>query len=213
MRRLILAPLVAVLATPIASAQNQNLAGIEHVGLLVNGLDRSNTGCGVTEGAVRRTVSGAFQQHDVTVGDDSEPIVASVRVSTTLDGSGRCASAYEIALTARIEVAPSALEAPVTGLLSLWTEARAVDSDRPDHLDAVTAGLSSLATDLAIQIRLANPSASTVVERPGTQPPDDPAYRIARCQELLSSPRLIPLETRIRDLDELQCEELVIAPE
>lgn len=215
MRRSILALLVMALGPSFASAQNQNLSGIERLDLLVNGFAQDNTGCGVSDDVVRRAVTSAFEANDVSVSSESEPVVALVRVSTTAEGNtDRCVSDYEISLMARVEVAPSPVQEPIAGLLSLWSETRAVASDRPDHLDRVTSGLSSLARDLATQIHLANqPSTAAVVERPATPPADTGAYRIARCRELLSSPRLIPRETRLRDLDALKCQELVVAPE
>ena len=215
MRRLILVVLVSSLGTSSASAQNQNLAGIERVNILVNGLVQDSTSCGMSEDVVRRVVTSAFEGHDVTVSGASEPIVAVVSVSTTAAGnSGRCESDYQISLMARVEVAPSAAEEPIAGLLSLWSESRVVASDRRDHPDRATSGLSSLASELAAQIRLANqPRSPARADRTATQPVDDPTYRIARCRELLSSPRLVPFETRRRDLEELRCQELVVAPE
>ena len=133
-------------------------------------------------------------------------------------GCGLSEDAIRLAVTnafhmARVEVAPPLVAESVSGLLALRREAGTESSDHGDHAARVTAGLSGLARNLALQMHRANePAASTVVEPIATTPAEDNAYRVARCQELLSSPRLVPLETRVRDVEELKCQELVVAP-
>lgn len=150
MRRPILILLVTALGTSLANAQNQTLTGIERVSLLVDGRAQDSTACDMSEDVVRRVVTSAFEEGGITVSLDSEPIVASISVSAATAGSPRrCASDYEIHLMARIEVAPSAAEEPIAGLLSLWSETRTVASDSPGHLERLAAGLSGLIRDLA----------------------------------------------------------------
>jgi hypothetical protein len=203
--------LVATLGTSTADAQDAPLTGIESVSILFEELDQDDTRCGLSDDDIRPAVANAFREGDVTVSDAPEPVVAYVGIATTVrEDAELCASDYHISLMTRVEVAPPFAAESVSGLLSLTTEAGTVASARRDHPGRVTPGLSELARDLAGQIRLANTlPIGIAVEPPATTPEQDSAYRVARCQGRLSSPRLIPLETRLRDLEALQCQELV----
>ena len=206
--------LVAILGTSFADAQDQNLTGIERVSLLVDSLDHNASRCGLSDDVIRVAATNAFEEGGVVISNASEPVVALVTVVTTVsENSDRCASDYDISLMARVEVGPPLAAGPVSGLLSLRSEAGAVSSLRSSHSARVSSGLSALARDLATEIRRATePEASTAAELDAIAPEDNGAYRIARCRELLSSPRLVPTETRQRDLQELRCQELVVAP-
>ena len=208
---LILVLLVATLGTPLAHAQNRPLTGIESLSILVEDLDEDNVVCGLADDVIHPAVADAFREGGVAVRDVSDPIVAYVRIATTVrENSEQCASDYEISLMARIEVAPSFAAESISGLLSLRTEAGSVSSARSDHSLHVASGLSVLARDLATRIHISSePTARAEVEPAATTPEEDNAYRVARCRELLSSPRLVPLETRVRDLHALKCLELI----
>ncbi len=214
MPRPLLVLLVAALGASFADAQDQSLTGVESVSVLVDDLDPDNVGCGLSEDAIRLAVTNAFQAGNITVSSATESVIAYVRIATTTpENSDRCTSDYEISLMARVEVAPPLVAESVSGLLALRREAGTESSAHGDHAARVTAGLSGLARNLALQMHRANePTASTVVEPVATTPAEENAYRVARCQELLSSPRLVPVETRVRDLEELKCQELVVAP-
>lgn len=211
---LILVLLVATLGTPLAHAQNRPLTGIESLSILVEDLDEDNVGYGLADDVIRPAVADAFREGGIAVRDVSDPIVAYVRIATTVrENSEQCASDYEITLMARVEVAPSFAAESISGLLSLRSEAGSVSSARSDHALRVTSGLSVLARDLATRIHISSePTARAEVEPAATTPEEDSAYRVARCRELLSSPRLVPLETRVRDLHALKCLELIVAP-
>lgn len=211
MQRLILALLVATLGTSLGHAQSQPLTGIESLSVLVEELDQDSAGCGLADDVVRPAVADAFREGGVAVSDVSDPVVAYVKIATTVrENSGQCASDYEISLMARVEVAPSFSAESISGLLSLTSAAGSVSSARSDHPLRVTSGLADLARDLATQVHLSSePTARAEVDPAATTEEEGRAYRVARCRELLSSPRLVPPETRMRDLQALKCLELI----
>ena len=211
MQRLILVLLVATVGTSLAHAQNHPLTGIDSLSILVEEPDQDSAGCGLADDVVRPAVADAFREGGVAVSDVSDPVVAYVTIATNVrEHSGQCVSDYEISLMARVEVAPSFSAESISGLLSLSSATGSVSSARSDHALQVTSGLADLARDLATQIHLSSEStAGTEVEPAATTEEEDHAYRVARCQELLSSPRLVPPETRARDLQALKCPELI----
>ena len=214
MRRTILVLLIVVLGAPSAHAQDDNLAGIDSVSILVEELNQDSADCGLSDDAVRLAAAGGFLKGDVTVSEADEPVMASIRIDTiVLEDTDECASNYRISLMALVEAAPSFSTEPVSGLLTVEQGGGVLFSARGDHRARLTSALSETAEDLVTKIRPANQSAPEATVAPAARAQQGgSAYRIARCQELLSSPGLVPLETRVRDLRELKCHELNDAP-
>lgn len=214
MQHLILVLLVATVGTSLAHAQDRPLTGIENLSILVEGRYEDNAACGLTDTLIHSAVADTFRENGVAVSDGSDPVVAYITVATAVgENVDQCGTDYEISLVARVEVAPSASAESVSGLLSLWSGEGSVSSARDEHPARVIAGVSDLASDLATRIHVSGePAVRPETEPAATTPEEDSAYRVARCRELLSSPRLVPSETRVRDLHALKCDELIVAP-
>ena len=191
-----------------------NVTGIDRVRILVEELNQDAARCGLSDDVVRLAAAGGFLKDDVTVSAADKPVTAAIRIDTVvLENTNECASDYRISLMALAEEAPSSSVESVLGLLTVEQGGGVLFSARGDHRARLTLALSETAKDLATKSRLANqPAPETTVVPAAPVQQGESAYRIARCQELLGSPELVPLETRVRDLRALKCHERVDAP-
>ena len=214
MQRTTITLAIVVLGTPLAHAQGEDLTGVDSVRIVVETLGQPATACGLSADAIRLAAAEGFLEGDLTVSEASGSVIAYVQSTTMFfEDEGGCASAYEISLRTSVTGTPSLIAEPVSGLLPLEDRRGTVLSGRGSHRTRVASALSKIARDLATAIQRAKPRApETTVAPAAPGHGTNRAYRIARCQELLSSPRLVPPETRARDLRELACHELVTSP-
>lgn len=214
MRRTLPVLLIVVLGAPSARAQDDNLTGIDRVRVLVEELNQDAARCGLSDDVVRRAAAEGFLKGDVTVSEADEPVTAAIRIDTVvLENTNECASDYRISLMALARAAPSSSVEPLLGLLAVKQGGGVLFSTRGDHRARLTLALSETAGNLAAEMRLADqPAPETTVAPAAPMQRGESAYRVARCRELLGSPSVVPLETRVRDLRELKCHEAADAP-